>query len=97
MTNWVVIFDDTAGMLAHRKKYKAEHLQYAKDNADKILVGGGLRAVPDAPFEGGMWIVRAKTHDEVVELVLNDPYFNADHRRFKIYCWDRIVDGPVTI
>ena len=97
MTRWVVLFDDTPGMLVHRRKFGKEHIEYLEKNADRILVGGGLRAVPDAPFVGGLWIVEADSYDDVNTLVLEDPYFNADHRRYKILFWGKAIDKPVTI
>ena len=97
MARWVVIFDDTPGMIPFRKTKRAEHVAYLEKNSDKILVGGGLRPVPEAPFVGGLWIVDAGTHDEVVDLVLNDPYFNPDHRRFSILFWGKPLDRDVVI
>lgn len=97
MTRWVVIFDDTPGMLPVRKARGGEHIAYLKENADRILIGGGLRSVPDAPFVGGLWIVEAESHDEVVDLVLNDPYFSPEHRSFKILAWGKALDVAVTL
>ncbi|MXN65089.1 hypothetical protein GR183_09235 [Stappia sp. GBMRC 2046] len=97
MTRWAVVFEDTPGMLVHRRKFGGEHIAYLEKNSDKILVGGGLRPVPDAPFVGGLWIVEAETYDEVVQLVLEDPYFCPDHRRFKIFFWGKAIDKEVTI
>ena len=97
MTRWAVIFDDTPGMLPHRKKYWVDHLAYLKEHKDKILVGGGLRHDPDAPFVGGLWIVESETRDDVVELVLRDPYFNSEHRRFEIFFWGKAIEQAVTI
>ncbi|MGB3313140.1 MAG: YciI family protein [Albidovulum sp.] len=97
MTRWVVIFDDTPGMLVHRREFGAAHIDYLERHSDRILVGGGLRPVPDAPFVGGMWIVEAGTYDEVVDLVLNDPYFIPDHRRFRILAWGKAIDREVVL
>lgn len=97
MARWVVMFDDTPGMLEHRKQYGTDHIEYLKDHADEILVGGGLRITPDTPFVGGLWIVDATDYDRVVSLVLNDPYFNPDHRRFKIFSWGKAIDADVTL
>ena len=97
MTTWVVLFDDTPGMLVHRKKHGAAHIEYLEANAGKIKVGGGLRPSPDAPFCGGLWIVESDDYDEVVDLVLNDPYFSPEHRRFRIMAWGKAIDKPVMI
>ncbi|MEM9714889.1 MAG: YciI family protein [Pseudomonadota bacterium] len=97
MDYWVVVFEDTPGMLAHRKEYGADHIAYLKKNREHILVGGGLRASPDAPFFGGLWIVSADTYEEVANLVTSDPYFNPDHRRFKIFAWGKALPDHVQI
>lgn len=97
MTRWVVIFDDTPAMLAVRKARGADHIDYLKKHSDSILVGGGLRPVPDAPFVGGLWIVEAETHDAVIDLVVNDPYFAPEHRNFRICAWGKAIDWPVTL
>ena len=97
MTRWVVVFDDTPGMLVHRKKYGKKHIEYLTKNADKILIGGGLRPVPDAPFVGGIWIVEAAEYDDVIDLVLKDPYFCPEHRSFKIFFWGKAIEKEVVI
>lgn len=97
MTRWVVIFDDTPGMLVHRRKFGAEHIAFLNRYSDKILIGGGLRPTTEAPFVGGLWIVEADTYDEVVNLVLEDPYFCPDHRRFEIMFWGKAIDKEVVI
>lgn len=97
MTRWAVIFDDTPAMLEQRRRFGKEHLAYLEENSDRILIGGGLRPVPEAPFVGGLWIVEAASYDEVVSLVTNDPYFNPAHRRFKIFAWGKAFDKPVVL
>ena len=94
---WIVLFEDTPGMLPHRAAHKEAHVAYISAHSDQILIGGGLQAMPGAPFEGGLWVVEAETQTEVVGLVLGDPYFNPDHRRFRIYHWNRILEAPVTL
>ena len=97
MTRWVVVFNDTPGMLDHRKQFGREHIAYLEKHSKRILSGGGLRAAPEAPFCGGLWIVEAPTHHDVVELVTNDPYFNPSHRRFEIFAWGKAIDKEVLI
>lgn len=97
MTRWVVIFDDTPAMLPVRREKGAAHLAYLERHADSILIGGGLRPVPDAPFVGGLWVVDADSYDAVVALVLNDPYFHPEHRRFRILAWGKALDRPATL
>ena len=98
MSHWIVLFSDTPAMLRHRKKHGAAHIDYLKANADAIITGGGFRAAPDAPFEGGMWIVnQLLSYDAVVDLVMNDPYYHPEARRFQIKFWGKAIDAPVTV
>lgn len=97
MTRWIVLFEDTPAMLAHRKTHGKDHIAYLKDIDTKILVGGGLRPIPDAPFVGGLWVVGTDTHEEVVLLMTDDPYFNPVHRSFRIFSLSKAIDKPVTL
>jgi len=74
-----------------------EHLAYLGENSDGVLIGGGLRPLPEEPFVGGLWIVEAATYDAVVSLVTNDPYFNPACRQFKILAWGKAFDKPVIL
>ena len=97
MTRWVVIFEDTPGMLAVRKEHGAEHIAYLEKHSKSILIGGGLRHIPESPYVGGLWIVEAVKYDDVVALVVNDPYFAPEHRSFKILSWGKAIERDVVI
>lgn len=84
---WMVCFNDDTQMLKIRKAFGAQHLQFLEDNKDLILLAGGLRFQPDTPFTGGMWIVRAMSKEQVVELIENDPYYSLKHRHYDIQYW----------
>ncbi|GAA6162707.1 hypothetical protein NBRC116590_04110 [Pelagimonas sp. KU-00592-HH] len=94
---WIVLFEDTKEMLAHRKRHGAAHLAYLDLYSDRILVGGGLRTDPDAPFCGGLWVVEATERGDVEDLVRHDPYFHPDHRSYRIMAWGKAIDRPVTL
>jgi uncharacterized protein YciI len=97
MARWIVYFEDTPAMLLHRKAMGAEHIKYLEQHSDKILIGGGLRNIPESPFVGGLWVVEAENYDEVLDLVVNDPYFEPKHRTFKILAWGKAIDKAVTL
>ena len=101
MAFWIVKFDDTPGILKHRKQFGDQTiLQYLKGamrikSWSAVVFEAGTRC---APFVWrGLWIVDAENHDEVVDLVLSDPYFAPEHRRFEIFAWGKAIDVPVTI
>jgi len=55
----VAYFEDSSGMMDHRAKHEADHLEYLKNNLKEIPIAGGLRPEPGGIFVGGLW-VRAK-------------------------------------
>jgi uncharacterized protein YciI len=97
MSYWVVIFEDTEEMLAHRKAHGAAHIAYLKANEDQIITAGGFRDDADEPFVGGMWIVKTASKVQVETLVKNDPYYNPECRRFRIQFWGKAIDRMVTV
>ena len=97
MSYWVVIFEDTDGMLEHRKAHGAAHIAYLTKHADQIVTGGGFRQAQESPFVGGLWIVKNATRHEVEELVLNDPYYSPDLRSYRIFYWGKAIDREVTV
>lgn len=95
---WVAIFDDTVEMLDIRKQRGREHLAYLDQNADKILVGGGLRPAPGEPFVGGLWVLDVEDRQEAVRLIENDPYFHREYRKYRLLVWGKAFeDRPVVL
>ena len=93
MSRWVVLFEDTAQMIEHRKKQGTKHAQYALENKGEILIGGGFRETPDGQFVGGMWVMEVSSRERAVELIENDPYYHADYRKYKLYTWGKILEN----
>ena len=98
MARWVVIFEDSDGMLEIRRKHGAEHLAYLDANKSKILVGGGLRPAPGEPFVGGLWVLEVVDRDEAVRLIENDPYYRPEFRKYRVLTWGKAFeDRAVTL
>ena len=98
MARWVVIFEDSAGMLDVRKRHGAEHLAYLDANKDKILIGGGLRPAPGEPFVGGLWVLEVADRAEAVRLIENDPYYRPEFRKYRVLAWGKAFeDRAVTL
>ncbi|MEP4980949.1 YciI family protein [Ascidiaceihabitans sp.] len=93
MTRWVVIFRDTAAMLAVRasQELRDAHVAYAKKHPE-LLIGGGLKPNPDEEFCGALWVVEAAEKSEVEELVANDPFYFPAHRTFEIFTWGKLLE-----
>jgi hypothetical protein len=64
------------------------HLEWLKERESVILVPGGLRAEPDGPPVGGLWIVRADSKAEVESLFRTDPFWVQGLRQsYEILYW----------
>ena len=97
--HWAVIFEDDEGMMAVRadRTRRDAHVAYAKAHSE-LLIGGGLKTDVGNNFCGALWIVEAQTKQEVESLVLNDPFYEAQHRKYKIFTWGKILeDRKVTL
>lgn len=92
MARWVVIFEDSAGMLDVRQRHGAEHLAYLDANKDKILIGGGLRPTPGEPFVGGLWVLDVADRQEAIRLIENDPYYRPEFRKYRVLAWGNAFD-----
>ena len=95
MARWVVIFEDTAGMLAVRHQREPAHLAYLAANKDRILIAGGLRPAPGETKKAGQMVVADR--GEAVALVENDPYYQPEHRKYRVLAWGKALDGPVVL
>ena len=92
---WVALFDDDPGMLAVRLLHAQAHLDYLDANANEILIGGGLRARPDEPFCGGLWVLEVPDRDRAVELIEGDPYYTPALRRYRLFTWGKALQDRV--
>ena len=57
----------------------------------------GLRPAPGQKFVGGLWVLGAASRDDVVALIENDPYYQPEHRNYRVLAWGKALDGPVTL
>lgn len=98
MTRWVVIFKDTADMLGVRaqSRLRDAHVAYVRAHPE-LLIGGGLKADPDSPFCGALWVVEAATRNEVEQLVRNDPFFVPEYRSFDVFTWGKILEDQAAV
>src|SRR5262249_30882988 len=66
------------------------HVQWLKEHEANILVPGALRAEPDAPPVGGLWIIRAESKAEVESLFRTDPFWAQGLRLgYEIFYWSK--------
>ncbi|MFD2207656.1 YciI family protein [Kiloniella antarctica] len=98
MTRWVVIFRDTPKMLDVRAKQELRnaHVAYAKDHPE-LLIGGGLKPEVGEPFCGALWVVEAKSMEEVEQLVSGDPFYFPEFRTFEIFTWGKLLEDQTAL
>lgn len=90
---WVAIFEDSPRMIRHRKEFGRQHESYVRANRNEILIGGGFKENPDDNFVGGMWIMDVASKARAIELVENDPCFDPQSRKYKLFTWAKILDN----
>lgn len=72
---FAVLFEDDQTKFEIRKNLLSEHIDWLDNNKTVVLVGGSLRkAIGDQP-NGGLWIVKAHTKEEVQSIVEDDPFW----------------------
>ena len=86
MMRWVCIFDDAPEMLAVRSERSASHHDFLSRNADKILRAGALCPNGGPPI-GGLWLLNVASRDEAVRLIESDPYYQPEHRSYRLFEW----------
>ena len=84
-------------MLAVRQQREPAHLAFLEAHKDKILIAGGLRPAPGEKFVGGLWVLEVAGRDEAVALIEADPYYQPEHRKYRVLAWGKALDGPVTL
>jgi len=67
------------------------HVAYARAHP-KLLIGGGLKPDLDQGFCGALWVVEAKSREDVETLILNDPFYVPDFRSYEIFTWGKILE-----
>jgi uncharacterized protein len=70
---YIVWFTDNPERAAVRERDMPAHLAFLERNADRIRAAGPLRDAADGAPAGGMWLVEAADHADVVSLYQEDP------------------------
>ena len=66
------------------------HFDYLARHRDRITEAGGLRAAPEAPFCGSLWVIEAGSLAEAQKLADEDPYCIAGLRPdYRVLQWNR--------
>ena len=91
MNHWIVLFTDTPEMIAVREKHFADHIAYLTAHTEIFVDGTSLAPTEGADPTGGMWIVKAKNRNDIVELIKGDPMYQSGHRKFEIFATGKVL------
>ena len=42
-------------------------------------------------------MLEVASRDEAVALIENDPYYQPEHRKYRVLAWGKALDGPVVL
>ena len=87
----VAIFEDTAAMPDVRAQLEQAHLDYLRAHVGEIVLAGGLRESPGAGYVGGLWILEVDSKERAVQLVRDDPFYQAEARPYKLLVWGKAL------
>lgn len=90
---YCVLFQDTPGKDHLRHEYMSNHLAFLESVGPNIKGAGPLFDTQSG--QGGMWLVEAKSHEEVQKLVEQDPFWPTGLRdTIRILEWRQVFrDG----
>ena len=88
---FVAIFEDDMEMSGIRKAVESAHLAFLEANRSEIPMAGGLRNDHSGSFVGGLWVFEVKSKERAEELILNDPYFLAHPRKYRLLAWGKAL------
>lgn len=99
MTWFMVRFTDRSDRLDVRARHGEAHLRWLAEHADRIRLGGPLRARAEGDPVGAMWLVEAEDAEAVKAMIDTDPFWiHGLRERVEILHWRKAVPAsPTTI
>ena len=86
---FAVIFFDQLTPSEVDRKLTNSHFDYLALHSDRITMAGGLRPPEGGSFCGSLWIIKAESATDAIQLVEEDPYCLAGLRPDrKIFLWN---------
>lgn len=87
---FIVRFYDKPDSLHVRNAHFDAHVRWLDAHRDTVLVPGALRAAPDGPAVGGLWVARAPDRETLERLLQTDPFWvHGLRERYEIYVWHK--------
>jgi uncharacterized protein YciI len=85
------MFEDNDEKSGKRAEFMKEHLAFLKSNGEEISAAGPLKDAITGLPAGGLWLVSAQSCEEVVALVMADPFWPTGLRKsFRILEWTKV-------
>jgi uncharacterized protein len=89
--DYAVLFEDNEEKAGKRAEFMKEHLAFLRSNAAQISAAGPIKDAENGSPAGGLWLVSAQNREEVVNLVMADPFWPTGLRKsFKILEWTKV-------
>ncbi len=87
---FVVLFEDDPAKADVRPRLMPEHQAFLRRNGERILEAGPLLD-SDGAGAGGLWVVEHESHEAVMALVGEDPFWPTGLRRsVRVLAWRRV-------
>jgi len=85
------MFEDNEEKAGKRGEFMKEHLAFLRSKAAQISAAGPMKDTETGLPARGMWLVSAGSREEVVDLVMADPFWPTGLRKaFRILEWSRV-------
>lgn len=91
MNHWIEIFKDNPEMLAVREKHFADHLTFLNQRSEIFVEGTQPSFNEGEQLTGGMWIVKTKDRQTIVQLIEGDPMYQSGFRQFEIFATGKVL------
>lgn len=90
---FIVKFEDHQDQPQLRAEHLRAHIEWLDRHSATVLVGGPLRKELGHNPLGGLWIVAALSKQEIMDLVLTDPFSKVGLRKdVKIFHWSKAFE-----
>ena len=92
--DYVVIFADNDEKAGKRAEFMKDHLAFLRANAERISAAGPVKDAQTGLPAGGLWLIRAQNHEEVIDLVMRDPFWPTGLRKsYRILEWTKVYQS----
>jgi uncharacterized protein YciI len=89
--DYAVIFEDNEEQSSKRAEFMKEHLAFLHANAKQISAAGPMKDAETRLPAGGLWLVSAEAREDVIGLVMADPFWPTGLRKsFWILEWKKV-------